>query len=140
MTQHPSSHHEYLLLQKAVEVQKNDILSLHRALQQKVPLLSRACTDIDETVRKLDARSEFIRSEIQERTPRLIRLIQEREGQLLAELDTIVMNKKKILKKQLDQFDQEFKRLSTSTSFTGQFCQHGQLFTSHLFLLLPLHT
>ncbi len=119
MTQHPSSHHDYLALQKAVESQKPDIMSLHRALQQKAPLLSRACTDIDETVRKLDARSEMIRSEIQERTPRLMRLLQEREGQLLNELDTLVLNKKKVLKKQMDQFDQEFKRLSTSTNFTG---------------------
>eukprot|EP00794_Sanderia_malayensis_P003639 gene3639-4155_t len=125
MTQHPSSHHDYLILQKATESQKPDIMSLHRALQQKAPLLSRACTDIDETVRKLDARSDMIRSEIQERTPRLMRLIQEREGQLLNELDTLVLNKKKVLKKQMDLFDQEFKRLSTSTHFTEQVLSFG---------------
>lgn len=120
MTQHPSSHHEYTALQKAVEAQKSDIISLHRALQQKVPLLSRACQDIDDTARKLDAKSDLIRSEIQERTPRLMRLVQERESMLLADLDNLVMNKKKVLKKQLDLFDQEFKRLSTSTNFTGE--------------------
>lgn len=120
MTQHPSSHHEHAALTKAAEAQKGDIISLHRALQQKVPLLSRACQDIDDTARKLDAKSDLIRSEIQERTPRLMRMLQEREGLLLAELDNLVMNKKKVLKKQLDLFDQEFKRLSTSTSFTGE--------------------
>ena len=120
MTQHPSSHHEYTTLPKAVEAQKGDILSLHRALQQKVPLLSRACQDIDETARKLDAKSDLIRAEIQERTPRLMRLLQEREGMLLGELDNLVMNKKKVLKKQIDLFDQELKRLNTSTNFTGK--------------------
>ncbi|XP_065052654.1 E3 ubiquitin-protein ligase TRIM71-like isoform X3 [Rhopilema esculentum] len=132
MTQHPSSHHEYTILSKAVDVQKGDIMSLHRALQQKVPLLSRACQDIDETARKLDARSDLIRNEIQERTPRLIRLLQERESQLLADLDVLVMNKKKVLKKQMDLFDQEFKRLSTSTNFTEQvlsFSSEAELLT-----------
>jgi len=132
MTQHPSPHHEYTALQKAIEVQKGDILSLHRALQQKVPLLSRACQDIDETARKLDAKSDLIRSEIQERTPRLMRLLQERESILLGELDNLVVNKKKVLKKQMDVFDQELKRLSTSTNFTEQvlsFSSEAELLT-----------
>ena len=48
-----------------------------------------------------------------------MRLLQERETILLGDLDNLVVNKKKVLKKQMDLFDQEFKRLSTSTNFTG---------------------
>ena len=53
-----------------------------------------------------------------------MRLLQERETILLGDLDNLVINKKKVLKKQMDLFDQEFKRLSTSTNFTGTLKQN----------------
>ena len=61
----------------------------------------------------------MIRSEIQERTPGLMRALQEREGSLLSNLDDLVSNKKRVLQKQKDQIEQELKRLSSTSSFTG---------------------
>ena len=83
-------------------------------------MLSRANTQLNETQQKLDSRSALIKSEIEERTPRLIKAIEEKEGAMLQELENVVNNKKLILSKQLDQLQSEHKRLETLHKFAGK--------------------
>ena len=85
----------------------------------KLPILNRATSQLSETQQKLDSRSRLISSEIEDRTPRLIKLLEQKEEEMLRELNEIVEGKKKILQKQLEQLEVETKNLKSLYEFTG---------------------
>ena len=86
----------------------------------KLPVLNRATSQLSETQQKLDSRSRMIRSEIEDRTPRLIKMIEEKEEEMLAELNSLVDGKKSILQKQLEQLEFEANSLKAMYDFTGR--------------------
>ena len=87
----------------------------------KLPVLNRATTQLSETQQKLDSRSRLIKSEIEDRTPHLIKLIEQKEEEMLSELNEIVEGKKKILQKQLELLENETKSLESLYDFTGNY-------------------
>ncbi|XP_066929377.1 tripartite motif-containing protein 2-like isoform X2 [Clytia hemisphaerica] len=125
ITTHQQNSHEYTNIEHAIEGQRNEITSLKQVIEMKLPILNRATSQLSETQQKLDSRSQLITSEIEDRTPRLLKLLEQKEEEMLRELNEIVEGKKKILQKQLEQLEVETKNLKSLYEFTGQILKTG---------------
>ena len=110
-----------MLIDQTVESQKRDIVSLKETIEQKLPALREATSKLNEVKRELESRSENIITEIEILIPRLIKAIKEKETQMYRELSDIVRDKRMILDKQLQQLNNELKRVENIHTFTGNF-------------------
>lgn len=86
-------------------------------------MLNRATSHLHDTQHKLESRSDLIKSEIEERTPRLIKMIEEKERTLLQDISKVVNEKKLVLNKQLEQLETEFSKLEDMQKFAGMLCR-----------------
>ena len=74
---------------------------------------------LNETQKKLESRVALIQSEIEDHTPKLVKMIEEKERLMLRELNEIAEEKKQILQKQMEQLHAECKKLETTKKFAG---------------------
>lgn len=125
ITTHQQNKHEYTPIQQAVDSQRNEIISLKLIIEQKLPMLNRATSHLHDTQHKLESRSDLIKSEIEERTPRLIKMIEEKERTLLQDISKVVNEKKLVLNKQLEQLETEFSKLEDMQKFAEQVLSTG---------------
>ena len=84
-------------------------------------MLNRASLQLYEIQTKLDTKADLIKSEILERTPKLVKALEEREKQLLEDLHHIVKEKREVLKKQYQALENETASLENLQRFSGKY-------------------
>ena len=121
VTSHQNNQHEFALIEQAISSQKNEIASYIQVDDQKLPMLNRASLQLYEIQTKLDTKADLIKSEILERTPKLVKALEEREKQLLEDLHHIVKEKREVLKKQYQALENETASLENLQRFSGKY-------------------
>lgn len=121
ITNHQQSQHNYSPIEQAISTQKDEISSFKNIIEQKLPMINRMTSQLYDTQQKLDSRADLIKTEILDRTPMLMKLLEQKESEMLEELDKIVKEKKVILTKQLTVLQNESRSLETLKKFTGMF-------------------
>ena len=129
VSNHQNNSHDFLPIEQAIEIRRNELTSLFQVTQQKEPMLSASASDLEEILNKIDARYDQIRSGVQMKTPQLIDMIREKERNILSKLTCVVEEKKNILKKQLDQLQQEHLDLGMCNEFAGKFLYYLLLYS-----------
>ncbi|XP_047136944.1 tripartite motif-containing protein 2 isoform X1 [Hydra vulgaris] len=122
-----SSHHQhdFTIIDQTIELQKKDIIILKETIEKKLPVLKEKTRNLNEVKRLLESRSESILTEIDAIMPKIIKAIKEKEMQMFQELSEIVREKKNVLDKELQQLNNELKRVESTHSFTEHVLNRG---------------
>lgn len=121
MTSHSTERHKYTQLTDTIDKQTQTITQLADKLKRKVPVVTQSTKDVEEVTCRLEARAEVAKSEIQKCFPRILKALQDREKSMMAEVESMVQRKSKVLGLQQERLENELKRLTTTCNFTGEF-------------------
>ena len=121
MTSHSTERHKYTQLTDTIDKQTQTITQLADKLKRKVPVVTQSTKDVEEVTCRLEARAEVAKSEIQKCFPRILKALQDREKGMMAEVESMVQRKSKVLGLQQERLENELKRLTTTCNFTGEF-------------------
>ena len=121
MTSHSTERHKYTQLTDTIDKQTQTITQLADKLKRKVPVVTQSTKDVEEVTCRLEARAEVAKSEIQKCFPRILKALQDREKSMMAEVESMVQRKSKVLGLQHERLENELKRLTTTCNFTGEF-------------------
>ena len=119
MTTHNSSRHKYNQITDTVDKQTNAISQLADKLKRKIPAVTQSAKDVEEVTCRLEARAEVAKSEIQKCFPRIFKALQDREKNMMLEVERIVERKSKVLSIQQGRLESEMKTLTATFNFTG---------------------
>ncbi|KAJ7389850.1 hypothetical protein OS493_028819 [Desmophyllum pertusum] len=125
MTTHSTERHKYTQLTDTIDKQTQTIMQLADKLKRKVPVVTQSTKDVEEVTCRLEARAEVAKSEIQKCFPRILKALQDREKGMMAEVETMVQRKSKVLGLQQERLENELKRLTTTCNFTEEVLRHG---------------
>ncbi|XP_027048420.1 E3 ubiquitin-protein ligase TRIM71-like isoform X1 [Pocillopora damicornis] len=125
MTSHSTERHKYTQLTDTIDKQTQNISQLVEKLKRKVPIVTQSTKDVEEVTCRLEARAEVAKSEIQKCFPRILKALQDREKGMMAEVETMVQRKSKVLGIQQERLENELKRLTTTCNFTEEVLRHG---------------
>lgn len=120
MTSHSTERHKYTQLTDTIDKQTQTITQLADKLKRKVPVVTQSTKDVEEVTCRLEARAEVAKSEIQKCCPRILKALQDREKSMMAEVESMVQRKSKVLGLQQERLENELKRLTTTCNFTGE--------------------
>lgn len=120
MTSHSTERHKYTQLTDTIDKQTQTISQLADKLKRKVPVVTQSTKDVEEVTCRLEARAEVAKSEIQKCFPRILKALQDREKAMMAEVESMVQRKSKVLGMQQERLENELKRLTTTCNFTGK--------------------
>lgn len=120
MTSHSTERHKYTQLTDTIDKQTQTITQLADKLKRKVPVVTQSTKDVEEVTCRLEARAEVAKSEIQKCFPRILKALQDREKAMMAEVESTVQRKSKVLGLQQERLENELKRLTTTCNFTGE--------------------
>jgi len=125
MTSHSTERHKYTQLTDTIDKQTQTITQLADKLKRKVPVVTQSTKDVEEVTCRLEARAEVAKSEIQKCFPRILKALQDREKGMMAEVESMVQRKSKVLGLQQERLENELKRLTTTCNFTEEVLRHG---------------
>ncbi|XP_020601510.1 E3 ubiquitin-protein ligase TRIM71-like isoform X1 [Orbicella faveolata] len=125
MTSHSTERHKYTQLTDTIDKQTQTIMQLADKLKRKVPVVTQSTKDVEEVTCRLEARAEVAKSEIQKCFPRILKALQDREKAMMAEVESTVQRKSKVLGLQQERLENELKRLTTTCNFTEEVLRHG---------------
>ncbi|XP_067023334.1 tripartite motif-containing protein 2-like isoform X3 [Acropora muricata] len=125
MTSHSTERHKYTQLTDTIDKQTQTITQLVDKLKRKVPVVTQSTKDVEEVTCRLEARAEVAKSEIQKCFPRILKALQDRERGMMAEVESMVHRKSKVLGLQQERLENELKQLSTTCNFTEEVLRHG---------------
>ncbi|EDO47715.1 predicted protein [Nematostella vectensis] len=117
--------HRYGYLKDVDKKHRSEVGVLVMSTKKKLARLKEAIDKVTDTRKRLDCKAEEIRQEVMRHTQRCIEVIQEREQELLTQVNNIHRMKSKTLEIQSDDLDMMLGNLNSSIDFTENALRHG---------------
>ena len=123
--EHRQHKYDFIHDSKKVQKQKDNLAKLLELTNEDIPVLEKSLKDIRNVSDRLHARLAEVKRLIRETTENHIKVLREREEQLLFEADKIYEKKSTVLKNQLNELELHHLRLSTACDFTNQVLKYS---------------
>ena len=125
LIEHRQHKYDYIKDSKKIQKQKAVMENLFEECSGNIPFLEKSIKEIQSISDTLRGRLAAVKAEIREATLHQIKVLKEKERQLLMEADKIYNAKSPILKRQKDQLQDEFTKFKTGCDFSEQVLKYA---------------
>ena len=120
LMEHRQHKYDYIKDSKKIQKQKSVVENLLEQCKENIPILEKSIEEIQTISKTLHGRLASVKSEIRETTLLHMKVLKEKERQLLMEADKIHNAKYTILKRQKGELEEEYTRFASGCDFSEQ--------------------